>query len=118
MDTEDLTSEILTELEKDKIVKFCDDQATFEAVKKYVLAVCYKQGVIEKGRTHNPRINWAMNLAWGSINPQGMPRSDEELGQSLRAMTHAVQMIESGFKEMVDLKKIDKLDDTIINPAE
>lgn len=116
---EDLSKEILTDIEREKVAKFCEDPMLFEAVKKYVLAVCYKQGVIEKGQPHNARINWAMNLAWGAVNPNGIPRSDEELGQALRAMTSAVQMVESGFKELADMsKKVELLDDKENNPAE
>jgi hypothetical protein len=118
MNPEEISQEIVTEIEKDKIVAFCEDKTAFEAVKRYILAVCYKQGVLEKGRSHNPRINWAMNLSWGAIDPKGMPRTDEELGQNLRAMTFAVQLIESGFKEMADLKKPEKLEDEVTNVAE
>lgn len=116
---EDLSKEILTDIEREKVSKFCEDPILFEGVKKYILAVCYKQGVIEKGQPHNARINWAMNLAWGATNPNGVPRSDEELGQALRAMTSAVQMLESGFKELADMsKQVEILKDKEENPAE
>lgn len=115
----ELSKEILTDIQKEKVAKFCEDPILFEAVKTYILAVCYKQGVLEKGQPHNARVNWAMNLAWSAVNPNGIPRSDEELGQNLRAMTSAVQMIESGFKELADMsKKVELLDDKEENPAE
>ena len=119
MNPQQMSEEIITELERDKIIAFCKDKLMFEAVKKYTLAVCYKQGVIEKGKEHNPTVNWAMNLAWGATNQNGIPRNDEELGQNLRAMTYAVQLIGSGFKEMSEIKKpTEELKEETVNNAE
>lgn len=118
MNPQDLSNEILTEIERDKVIQFCADGIMREAVKKYVLAVLYKQGVIEKGQTHNARVNFALNLAWPATNPQGMPRTDEELGQNLRAMTYAVQLIESGFKEMEEMQKPEEMKEETGNPGE
>lgn len=114
----DLSMEILSEIERDKIIAFVQDAVAYNAVKKYVLAVMYKQGVVEKGQTHNARINFALNLAWPATTPNGMPRSDEELGQNLRAMTYAVQLIESGFKEMEEMRKPVPLEEEKVNPSE
>ena|SRR3990167_3162466 len=105
MDTQELSNSILSAIEKDKVILFNQDPLMVEAVKKYILAVVYKQGVINAGQEHNSRINWAMNLAWGATDGKGMPRTDKELGQNLRAMTSAVQLIESGFKELLEIKK-------------
>lgn len=110
--------EILTEIERDKVIAFSQDAVAFNAVKKYVLAVMYKQGVVEKGQTHNARVNFALNLAWPATTPNGMPRTDEELGQNLRAMTYAVQLIESGFKEMEEMKKPEVTEEETVNPSE
>lgn len=115
---EDLSKEILSDIEKDKIIKFCEDPVAFEAVKKYVLAVAYKQGIVEKGVEHKATINFALNLAWGSTQNGGVPRSDEELGQNLRALTYAVQLLESGFKELKELKEVETLEEEKDNPAE
>lgn len=115
---QNLSNEILTDIEKEHLMKFAEDQTTFEIVKKYVLAVCYKQGVVNAGQDHNPSINYALNLAWGATNQGGMPRSDEELGQSLRAMTYAVQLIGSGFKEISDLREAKTLVEENSNPGE
>ena len=118
MNPNDMSAEILSEIERDKVVQFCADQLLFQAVKKYILAVMYKQGVVEKGQPHNARINFALNLAWPATTPNGMPRTDEELGQNLRAMTYAVQLIESGFKEMEEMRKPVPLEEETINPSE
>ena len=116
---EDLSKNILTEIEQDKIAQFNEDKFLFEAIKKYVLAVVYKQGVVEKGVEHKGTINFALNLAWGATQGNGMPRTDEELGQNLRALTYATQLIESGFKELSGIrKKVELLKEEENNPAE
>lgn len=115
---EDLSKNVLSEIEQEKIAVFVEDKFLFEAVKKYILAVVYKQGVIEKGVEHNPNINYALNLAWPATTGGGMPRSDEELGQNLRAMTYAVQLVSSGFKELAGFKKVEVLEEVKENPAE
>ncbi len=115
---EDLSKEILTEIEKDKVAKFCEDPILFQAIKKYVLAVAYKHGIVEKGVEHKGGLNFALNLAWGSTQQHGTPRSDEELGQNLRALTYAVQLVESGFSELLNFKKVEELKEEDNNPAE
>ena len=118
MSPQDLSNEILNDIEKDKIIAFAQDKMLFQAVKKYVLAVAYKQGVIEKGGEHRGTVNFALNLAWPATQPHGMPRTDEELGQNLRAMTYAVQLIESGFKELAEMQKPTELKEETVNPSE
>lgn len=114
----DISNEILTEIETDKVITLAQDSVAFNAVKKYLLAVAYKHGVIQKGGKHVGTVNFALNLAWGATTPNGMPRTDEELGQNLRALTYAVQLVESGFKEMEELKKPVPLKEEITNEAE
>ncbi len=118
MNPQDLSNEILNDIETDKIIAFAQDTMLFQAVKKYVLAVAYKQGVIERGGEHRGTVNFALNLAWPATTPNGMPRTDEELGQNLRAMTYAVQLIESGFKELAEMQKPSELKEETINPSE
>src|SRR3990167_438137 len=118
MNPQDLSNEILSEIERDKIVQFCADPVLSGAVKKYILAVLYKQGVVEKGQIHNARINFALNLAWPANTPNGIPRSDEELGQNLRAMTYGIQLIESGFREMEEMRKPEVVAEPTANQAE
>lgn len=118
MNPYDLSQSILTEIEQDKIIALAQDPVAFNAVKKYILAVCYRHGVIEKGVEHKGNVNWALRMAWGAINDGGIPRSDEELGQNLRALAFAVQIVESGFRELSEMKKPEKLEEENNNPAE
>ena len=118
MDANDFSREILNEIEQDKVIAIAQDAIAFNAIKKYVLAVAYKHGVVEKGAEHRGTVNFALNLAWPATNPQGMPRSDEELGQNLRALTYAVQLVESGFKELSELRKSEPVKEETVNPSE
>lgn len=122
MDAQTLSKEILSEIELDKVVAFAQDRMAFEAVKKYVLAVAIAHGTFEKDKPFKGNVNFALNLAWPATQQGGIPRSDEELGQSLRALTYAVQLVESGFTEIADMKEIKKVEAvpeiTNINPTE
>lgn len=114
---QDISNEILTEIEKDKVTAFCEDKILFEAVKKYILAVAYNHGVVEKGVEHKGNLNFALRLAWGAADGSAS-RSDEELGQNLRALTSAVQLVESGFAELSEFKRVEPIKSEVINPAE
>ena len=114
----DVSNGILSKEEVDKVQRFIEDELLFGAVKKYILNVVYGQGVIKAGAKHEAHRNWAINMAAGAINPQGMPRTDEELGQQLRALTYATQLIESGFKELSEMKKVEASGEQTNNPAE
>lgn len=118
MNTQDISKEILNDIEMDKIITFCQDPMAFRAVKKYLLAIVYKHGVVERGEEYKGTINFALNLAWGATQPNGMPRTDEELGQNLRALTYATQLVESGFKEMAEMRKSEPVNEKVINEAE
>lgn len=109
--------EILNKVEKEKIIKFCEDELLVETIKKYVLAVAYKHGVPKKGESHVGNINYALQMAGGATGG-GIPRSDEELGQNLRALAYAVQLVESGFKELREVKEVESLKEKESNPAE
>ena len=114
----EISGNVLDEIETEHVQSFAENEQQMQAVKKYLLAVVYNHGVVEASVKHQGNKNWALQMAWGAINPNGMPRSDEELGQGLRAMAYAVQLIESAFKEISDIKKVVTLDEVIENPAE
>lgn len=118
MEKSPLSDEILSEVERSKVIAFAQDTLLFEAVKKYVLAVVYKHGLLEKGKDYQTNKNWALQLAWGASDGSGMPRSDEELGQDIRALTKATQLVGSGFKEISEMKAVETLPENNPNPAE
>lgn len=115
------TTEILNEIELDKILSFTADKVMFEAVKKYLLVYLYRHGVAVPGQPHQGNLNWAMQRAFNAITPVsmgGMPATDEELGADLRAVAKGVQVIESGFKELSDIKREKPELEAKANPAE
>lgn len=118
MHAQDLSKEILSEIELDAVLRFKEDKLAFEAVRKYVLAVVYKHGVVKAGEDYKGNINFALNLAWGATQANGESRSDESLGQNLRAMTYATQLVEGGFKEIAEMEKPEILETEPVNPSE
>lgn len=115
---QDISNEILSEMELDRVLQFKADPIMFQAVKKYILAVSYKHGVVNAGEEHKGNVNYALNLAGSAIHPNGGGRSDEELGQNLRALAYAVQLVESGFRELSEMEKPEKLEEETVNPTE
>ena len=120
---DELESEILTEVERVKVATFAEDKFLLNAVKKFILAVVYDHGVIVKGKDTKPTKNFALKMAFGAIGALGnpslnMPRSDEELGQNIRALASAVQVIETGFTELQEFKRSELTKETESNPAE
>ena len=108
----EITETIMNEIEKDKLLSFSEDRVMFEAVKKYLL-VYLGQGIGEEGKPIIGNRNYALQLAWDRT----YPRSNEELGADLRALTRGVQIIESGFKEISDMKRIVETPKKEENPA-
>ena len=115
---QDFSSEILNDIERDKILSFCQDPILFQAVQKYVLAVVYRHGIMEAGKEYKTNMNYALQLAWPASDGSGLPRSDEELGQDIRALTKATQLVGSGFKEMSEMRKPVPLEEEKVNPSE
>lgn len=117
MNAHELSKEILTDIEQDRLKSLAKDEVAMDAIKKFILAYSYDHGVIKKGKNHEPTRNFALRLAWRSTDREE-PRSDEELGQAIRALAYAVQIVETGFKELKEINEpeIDESDE--INKAE
>lgn len=118
MTPQDLSNEILNDIELDALLRFKEDKVAFNAMKKYVLAVVYKHGVVKSGADYNGNINFALNFAWRATQSSDKAQTDEQLGQNLRAMTYATQLIEGGFKEIEEMTKPEKLEEAVVNPSE
>lgn len=99
----DITKEIINDIERDKLISFSQDKIMFEAVKKYVLFYVY-QGVAEAGKPLTGNRNYALQLAWG--RSAQIPRSNEELGADIRALARGVECVESGFKEISEIAPV------------
>ncbi len=117
MDTQKLVDEIMNEVEQAKLIAFKEDRVMFDAVKKFILYHIFSEGTARKGHPIQADRNWALSLAFSSINPQGIPRSDEELGSDLRAFVKGINTVESGFKELETLTKKETPEENKENPA-
>lgn len=120
-----ITEQIMNDIEKDKLIAFNEDRIMFEAVKKYLL-VYLAQGVATPGKPLVGNVNYALQLAWdrqgGVMSDAGKvvaftPRTDAELGADLRALARGVNIIESGFRELADMKRPEVVDVKNENPA-
>lgn len=116
-DINELVKEVMNEIEQDSLIKFAADPIAFNAVKKFVLWSAYNQGVFEKGKPFRADQNWALQTAFLAINPSGIPRSDAEVGADLRAWAKGINMVESGFNELLNLKRDEKPSEEEPNPA-
>jgi len=111
MNSQQISDEIMNDIEKDKLIAFCKDEIMFQAVKKYILYYLY-QGIAQQGKPFNGGINYALQLAWerqgGVLGSNGqvvayVPNDDARLGADLRALARGINIIESGFKEISDI---------------
>lgn len=93
--------EFLSDIEIEKIELFCKDEVMFEAVKKVILQHIYSQGVMEKGKSHNPLKNRAFSLVQLAT---GNPIPDEQLGAHLRGVWEGVNALEHGYEELRKIK--------------
>ena len=97
------TTDILNQIEKEKLIAFTEDKVMFEAVRKHLLSGLYNPGVLRPGVPADARTNWAFQLVWDR-SPQSMPRTTEELGADLRAMVRGIQLVEGAWNELSNLK--------------
>lgn len=100
----------LTDIEIKKIEVFNSDKILVEAVKKVLLQHIYSQGVITKGKSHNPLKNRALVLVGGDI-------SNEELGSQLRSLWEGVNALETGFTDLEKIKSNVEAIETPYNEA-
>lgn len=92
-------------LEKDeieKVIQFAEDKRMFYAVKKVLLKTVYDNGVLKKGKDHNPLRNAALAPLFMAQN-LGQTISDEELGRELRALAEGVRTVATGFDKIAEL---------------
>ena len=84
--------EQLTDLQLAKIATFVADKEMFDAVRTVLLAKLYTNGVIKKGKNHNPLVNGTFQLV-----AESGAYSNEQLGEQLRGDWAGVNMVEAGF---------------------
>lgn len=95
---------MLTDIEKQKIIAFNQDEEMVEAVRKVLLATIYGNGVLKKGQDANPLKNGALALAARTVKGEVI-MSNELLGEDLRGLAQGVYLLESGFVELAKVKQ-------------
>lgn len=93
----------LNDVEKDLIQQIADNPNAVNALKKLILADVYFKGTLEKGKAPDPTRNAALSIALACGQGQAI-RTNEELGQDLRAFSEGVRLIEIGFGRLEKLK--------------
>lgn len=96
---------ILNDQERAKIELFVADELLFEAVRKVVLFGIYGNGVMEPGVKHDPSQNFALAQVFRALN-QGLPISDDELGQNLRAQAAGIKLLEVAFGQLENIQEL------------
>lgn len=112
MKTKDYIKNVLTDIEKDKLKQFQDDDVMREAVKKIILTGVYSNGILKKGESADPLRNFAL----GFVSNQGH-LDNAIIGQQLRAGWEAINMLEVGFSNIADFKTETKVDKKPENQA-
>lgn len=97
--------EQFSELEKQLIEAFCNNEAMFEAVKKGLLAGLYSHGVTKAGVKHDPLQNAALRMA---VIATENPIPDEMIGQHVRGIWAGINALENATKDLKNIKSTKK----------
>jgi len=106
----------LTDLEVSEIEKFNSNPSMSDAVKKVLFAVINVRGAVGKGKKIDPFKNGALGLV-SLANAGKAIISNEMLGEDLRAYYTAIELLESGFKELTKVKLTKEEGTPETNPA-
>lgn len=108
--------DFLSDIEREKIIAFNNDEVMTEAVKKVLLAAVYNNGTLRAGEKIDSLKNGALGLAFLALSGRAVI-TNEQLGEDLRALSHGLNTVESGFKELSGIKKELKEVETPYNEA-
>ena len=92
--------DIISDQEEIEIKKIVSNPSTLNALKKVLLAPIYNEGTMTPdGKLGDPLKNFALNKAATAIQ-QNPGITDKMLGETLRADTQGMRLIELGFLEL------------------
>jgi hypothetical protein len=106
------TTEILDEIERDKVIAFYQDTTMREAVRKILLWGIYNSGTLVPGQGANPKQNFLLSIA------ENTTLDDAKMGQELRAAWWGIAQIENSFGKMAEIKRPEEVKAEEVNPAE
>lgn len=99
----DFINSILNDSEQDALSMVADNAIMMSALKKAILIDVYYKGTLDPQRAPDPTRNAALAIALAVGQGQAI-RTNEELGQDLRAFAEGVRLVESGFERIVSFK--------------
>lgn len=106
----------LSDIEKDKIINFNQDEVLVNAVRKVLLAVIYDNGTLRKDVAPDPLKNGALGLAFLAISGRGVV-SNEDLGEDIKALAQGVSLLENGLNALSKIKKESEVVESPYNEA-
>lgn len=106
----------LSDIEKDKIINFNNDEVLVNAVRKVLLAVMYDNGTLRKDLAPDPLKNGALGLAFLAIGGKGVV-SNADLGEDLRGLAQGVSLLENGLNQLSKIKKEEEPVESPFNEA-
>lgn len=88
----------LSDLEKESIIKFNKDSIMKEAVRKVLLSVLYRQGVLSPSEESKPTTNFALILA-------ARGEDDAKVGQAVKNIWAGINILEGAYQELEKIKE-------------
>src|SRR3990167_10165736 len=92
----DLLDRMLSDIEKEKLRQFVEDEVQLEAVKKVLLFNIYNNGVLKAGQPAEPLRNFALSI----FDQMRAGVDDDKLGRTLRGMCEGIYYLETGLKDI------------------
>lgn len=106
----------LSDVEKEKIIKFNNDPILKNAVRKVLLESIYNNGTLREDVAPEPTRNAALALAIMAQN--GSDISNEKLGEDIRAMAQGITLLEQGLAHLEKIKSNEAPEgENKVNPA-
>ncbi len=100
--------------EKGLVETFVANKPMYDAVRKVLLSGVYEDGILKPGEEAEPLKNFILGRM---TNPLIANAPFELKGQEISSIIHGISMIESGFKELDKLKKVEPETTTKKNKA-
>lgn len=96
-------NEYLADIEIAKIRQFVADTVMVEAVRKVFLEEIYSNGVLMAGVTHDPTMNYAIQVAFKADQ---MDISDDAIGRVMRGKAEGIKYLRTGFQKLDAFKEV------------
>lgn len=110
-------NEFLSDLEKEKIMSFNEDEVLVGAIEKVLLRSIYWNGTLRKDVKPDYTVNAALSLAQ-IVSNNAVALTNEQLGEDLRGIAQGVRSLKLGMDELKKIKKEEKIvESPYVNPG-